>query len=151
MLKSRGSNGRYHDRTRLVEYIYDRTRFLDGKFHTFKTRVFCVLNRLTDFPVCANVVGGRHMISRKNVKNLKTGFGKYCCPECQHRDPEYFRKIRDVFSGKYGVVNPFQLKAVKDRLTENRLEIQRSRDESKHRNNTFGKSKPEDDVYLTLV
>ena len=151
MLKSRGSNGRYPDRTRLVEYIYDRTRFLDGKFHTFKTRVFCVLNRLTDFPVCANVADGLHKIFRKNVRNLKTGFGKYCCQECQHRDPGYFRKIWDVFSGKYGVVNPFQLKAVKERLAENRLEIQCSRDESKRRNNTFGKSKPEDGVYLMLV
>lgn len=151
MLKSRGFNGRYPDRTRLFEYIQKCTPFLDGSMHTFKTRVFCVLNRLTDFPLCENRTARLHRITQKNVRNLRVGFGKYCCSDCQHADPGYFLKIRESFKEKYGVVNPFQLESVKAGLAENKDDIQRARDRTKRLNNTFGKSGQEDDIYGMLA
>jgi len=94
VLKSRGFKGRCPDRQYLVDYIYQCTPMLEDGVHAFKTRVYWTLNRLADFPLCANDSRAPHRIKAANVKNLRDGYPKYCDSQCQHEAPAYHESVK---------------------------------------------------------
>lgn len=128
ILKSTGYKDKSLDRTYLMNYIYECTPLLNDTIHTLKTRIYWVLNKLSDFPTCRNTIHGEHKLVNANVKNLKNGYPAYCCSKCQHESPEYHSKIKQALLDKYGVDNAFKIESVKQDLHSRQQEIQHKRD-----------------------
>lgn len=128
VLKSKGFKGRCPDRTYLVDYIYACTPMLDDRIHTFKTRIYWTINRLSDFPECMNDAHEKHKMTTANVKRLDEGYPQYCDSKCQHEAPSYYKKTKQGLLDKYGVGNAFQIEAVKNDLASRKDEIQAKRD-----------------------
>ena len=128
VLKSKGFKGRCPDRTYLVDYIYACTPMLDDHIHTFKTRIYWTINRLSDFPECMNDAREKHKMTTANVKRLDEGYPQYCDSKCQHEAPSYYKKTKQGLLDKYGVGNAFQIEAVKNDLASRKDEIQAKRD-----------------------
>lgn len=60
VLKSKGFDKRYVDRSYLYDYIIEVTPLLDDPIYTFKTRVYWALHKMTTFPWCLNDSCGDH-------------------------------------------------------------------------------------------
>ena len=149
VLKSKAFDGRYEDRTYLIDYIRNVTPLLSDEVHTFKTRVYWVLNHLVEFPWCHNTKHGMHQMTTFNVKKLKDGYSQYCNSTCQHEAPSYYEGISNALERKYGtgVRNSFQIQSVKQCLIDKKDEIESKKYQTRRKNHTFKSSQPEDDVY----
>ena len=86
MLNSRGSKGRYPDRTYLLDYIKRMTPCLDDpEFeYSLKTRVYWVINRITDWdnPLVRCHICGMP-IKRWNILKPSQGYKTTCCKKCE--------------------------------------------------------------------
>ena len=74
-------------------------KLADPKY-TMKTKVYWIMNGLTDFPECANLTRGRHTLEGKNVVTSALGCGHhagqgglYCCSRCKYEDEKFAGKI----------------------------------------------------------
>lgn len=130
VIQSKGIKNKDLDRTYLLEYINKCTPLLQDSFYTLKTKIYWVLNKLTDFPVCMSKQNGIHKMEKVNVKKLKDGYPKFCSSKCQHQAKEYYQLIKDSLKQKYGVINPGQLEHVKELHRVNKDSIAKKRDQT---------------------
>lgn len=95
----------------LADFILRETKFLDRIPNlTPKTRVYCLLNGVTELPRCRTC--GKEMF--RNARS-GTGFAKYCSPKCENSDPDVMKKMNDTNLERYGSKWSMQSGAVKDR------------------------------------
>lgn len=121
----------------LVDYIYACTPLLDDAIHTFKTRVFWVLNHLEDFPSCKNDKNGKtHKLEKANVLHLNVGYPQFCNAKCQHEAPAYYEAIQDSIEKKYGVGvrNAYQIPKVKENLKLRKDELEAKKEATRLKN-----------------
>ena len=87
----------------LYEWIFSKTQMLDNTY-TLLTRIFWILNRITEFPKCENC--GKSIT--KNIKQLKYGYSSksghiYCCHKCATTANSTLELRRNTCLTKYGV------------------------------------------------
>lgn len=70
----------------------------DGRFSLY-TKIFWIINNLTDFPKCA--VCGK-AIDRNVSSNLRKPKYKYCSSECAHKSPEMPKLVKQTKLRLYG-------------------------------------------------
>ena len=75
---------KYHEKYNgYIDWIHYKTPLLDNKKYHIKTKVYWILNNITDFPKCENSKckhGGKIL---KNVISVRIGYNsKYCCNGC---------------------------------------------------------------------
>lgn len=101
----------------------DRETLSAVLFYTFflpeglklKTRVYRILNGLDMRPACAHC--GKSMDDR-DVKNLAEGYRKYCSPRCAKDSDARKLLFEKTCIDRYGVRNPSELDAVKEKKKE---------------------------------
>lgn len=89
----------------IADFIYEQTRFLDCIENiNRKTRVFCILNNITELPRCK--ICGKTI--KRNINYHTHSFAKYCSPKCENSDSEVLRKLNNTCIEKYGCRWSFQ-------------------------------------------
>ena len=76
----------------LVDYINENTPLLNSADfkYSFATKVYWVLNHLTDFPKCKNSnckYTGK--IVNWNIPSISKKYKDFCCEECRYKSKEY--------------------------------------------------------------
>ena len=98
----------------LIDYIISVTPKLDN-FYTLGTRIYWVLNGLTDFPKCKNC--GKPL-EKINVC-IKTGYTRqYCGYKCLNTSEEKMYKVKQTCLKKYGVENPYASKEIQQKIKQ---------------------------------
>jgi len=95
----------------ILKFIIDMTPKLNDKFYSLSTKVFWVLNDLTDFPICpiCKKTYGQNI----NIV-LNRGYSKTCSVSCGSKNGTIKRKNTSLI--RYGVDNPMKTKEVKEKL-----------------------------------
>lgn len=131
MLTSKGFNGRYPDRTYLLDYIRRMTPCLDDADfeYSLKTRVYWVVNRIEgwDSPLVRCRVCG-NPIKRWNVAKPSIGYKTTCCKKCERALAS--RTNKNTCLQKYGVTNVFASDDVRAELKSRKGEIYGRREEN---------------------
>ena len=147
----------------ILDYINNCTPLLNDKKYLISTKVYWVLNKLTDFPKCK--ICGKPIL--KNIK-INEGYPSHCCAKCLSDDPLVQKHKEDSYQKKYGegIINPFQSKEVikkidqtnfkkynkrrytqteefKNIVSNNNEEINNKKYETYKLNNSFNESKIE--------
>lgn len=101
----------------LKRRVDDAVPLLKDDCYTLLTKIYWIVNDITDFPKCEN--DGKPLYGQ-NVKKLKTGYGKIraCCRQCAAIVHQARREASNI--RKYGYANPFQFK--KDEITHKNIE-----------------------------
>lgn len=92
----------FHD---IITWIYNKTPLLDNS-HTMATRVYWVLNNLTDFPRCCNKNCNNPMMG--NVKSVSIGYDQtgrglfFCSRKCMISDERIIKMSNDTKDKLYG-------------------------------------------------
>lgn len=124
VLKSKGSEGRYENRTHLWNYVLDRTRFLDTVKTNEATRVYYCLNHVEDVPECS--LEGCHnkmsIVLATSLEDPSLKQPKYCSKKCA-RKAAHEATIR-CWQKKYGkdITNVFQVEEIKEKANKTRLD-----------------------------
>ena len=102
----------------ILKYIEEHTPMLSDPEYLISTKVYWVLNGLTQFPRC--VVCGNPIT--KNVKATE-GYPKHCSAKCLASDETVKMHKEEAFERKYGngIVNPFQVESVKMKIASTML------------------------------
>ena len=110
------SNEKY-SKYELKQRINDAVPLLNDRCYTLLTKIYWIINDISDFPKCEN--DGKPLIGQ-NVKKLKTGYGKIqaCCKQCANKVHQARREAGNIC--KYGYANPFQFK--KDDIKRKNIE-----------------------------
>ena len=113
MAKGRKKDGYNWKYEYLVSWINSRLPKLADPFYKLNTKIYWILNGLTDFPICANC---RKTIERVNVK-ITCGYSTYCCNRCQVTSAEFKRDRVATWERKYGpgVTSPSKSVAVREK------------------------------------
>jgi len=96
----------------LLEYTVFKTPKLNDTFYNISTKVYWVLNDLTDFPICQHC--GKQIIVR-NV-NMNRGYPIGCTPKCVMSLESVQNTLKQTMLTRYGVENAYQSKAIKDKI-----------------------------------
>lgn len=64
----------------LLKWIEKKTPLLSDSYYKLSTKVYWVLNGITEFPRCENPECNKEM--RQNVGLFSRAYRKYCCPRC---------------------------------------------------------------------
>lgn len=64
----------------LLKWINDKTPLLSDKYYKLSTKIYWILNGITEFPRCKNINCNREM--RQNVGQGSRGYRNYCCQRC---------------------------------------------------------------------
>lgn len=151
----------------ILKYIEDHTPLLDSPEFLISTKVYWILNNITEFPKC--VVCGKEI--RRNVKINET-YPTHCSNKCLSMDPEVQKHKEEAYERKYGtgITNPFQSKEVVDKIDQTNLRkygtrrftqtdtfrnlVSERHDETEAKkisthslNNSFNDSKIEDEIF----
>ena len=89
----------------LLDYIRYKTPLLNDEFYSISTRIYWVLNDLTDFPSCHCC--GKPFIKR-NVCVLD-GYPKFCSAMCRNKSPEFIEARKASLIRKYGSIEAYNL------------------------------------------
>ena len=113
MAKGRQREGHNWKYEYLVSWINSRLPKLADPFYKLNTKIYWILNGLTDFPICANC--GK-TIERVNVK-ITCGYSTYCCNRCQITSTEFKRDRAATWERKYGpgATSPSKSAAVREK------------------------------------
>lgn len=97
----------------LKQWIISKTPLLNDKGFTFSTRVYWVLNGITDFPKC--VTCGKYITSNASVvKGYRTS---HCSNKCGQLDADIQGKKAKTCVEKFGVKFAWQADSVKRNIT----------------------------------
>lgn len=136
-----GTSLKSNKRKYLMDFVNYKTPKLQDAFYKTATKVYWILNDLSDFPVCPHC--GKQL-KGKNASTT-TGYLKFCSMKCRSRSAvvkektkqtclekygaEYQirsiatkAKIKDTMLDKYGVENPYQVEIVKDKIQQTMLD-----------------------------
>lgn len=122
----------------LYSWILKKTDFLDKQFNStikFKSRYFCIKNKLSDFPKCIEC-GSKIICDFKNNKTIK----QFCSKSCAVKNNKTQEKIRQTKLIKYGnetFVNIDKAKETKKKLygNENFVNVDKAKETKKNRYN----------------
>lgn len=91
-----------------------------GSEYKVVTKVYWFLNGLEDFPKCGNTKCS-NTFEHKNVRSLKLGYRKNCCPQCAKDSDERKRLYAETCKKNYGVENISQYDGTKRKKEEKAL------------------------------
>jgi hypothetical protein len=89
-------------RTDIMDWINKQTPLLQNPFYTLKTKIFWILNDMSEFPTCK--VCGKPL-SDKNVVSIKDGYKSTCSIKCAANDISRIKKIKETCLKKFGTDN----------------------------------------------
>ena len=72
----------------LIQYINNKTKFLADPYFKLSTKIYCVLNNISEFPKCKTC--GKEI--RKNIRNIVIGFNMFCSFKCIDCFPDGFSR-----------------------------------------------------------
>lgn len=98
----------------LLEYTVFKTPKLNDPFYNISTKVYWVLNDLSDFPKCQYC--GKQIILR-NV-NMNRGYPIGCTATCVMSLESVQNTFKQTCLKKYGVENPYQSDVCKAKITQ---------------------------------
>ena len=106
---------KYHEKYNgYIDWIHYKTPLLDNKKYHIKTKVYWILNNITDFPKCENSKckhGGKIL---KNVISVRIGYNsKYCCNGCAQQSDEHQKLMKNIAKEKYNSDSIFGSQFVK--------------------------------------
>lgn len=93
----------------LVDFINDKTPKLASASYTLSTKIYWLLNNLTDFPICPIC---KQPMTNKNVA-ISKGYPICCSRRCSGKNPQRIKRVIESVKTKYGVDNISQLATVK--------------------------------------
>jgi hypothetical protein len=96
----------------LYKWIFENTSLLNEPIYKFKTRIYWIINNLTDFPLCKSC--GKKLIN-KNVISIYEGYNESCSVKCAASSNKRKEKIKQTCLKKYGVTNYTQTKEYIDK------------------------------------
>lgn len=84
----------------------------------FSTRVYWFLNKITEYPKCANPNCGKELRHDLKCKPLEGYVSTTCSSRCGQLSPQHKEKLKAMSLQKYGCEFPQQSKQFKDKLKE---------------------------------
>lgn len=81
------------------------------------TKIYWILNGLTDFPTCENEKCNKKYNDR-NVFSIKRGYPKYCSHKCAVNSIEVKEKAKETCLNKYRTISPGQNELIKEKAKE---------------------------------
>ena len=152
------------------QWLYDSTPKLQDQIYSNSTRIYWILNDLTDFPKCLNQNCNNKIGIGKNIKT-STGYQLYCSRSCSANSNLVKEHLKEASLKKYGVDNPFKAKEIIDKIkntnlqkygvtsytqtkeyfnkiTEKLEEINKKRNNTHHQNNSFHISTQEEQLKI---
>ena len=107
----------------LLEFINYKTPKLQDDVYTNVTKIYWVINKLTDFPKCINPNCNNVIGVGINVKLSKNrGYNTACSVRCGALSPERNKKISATAKRKYGVSWPSKVQHIKEKVKQTNLE-----------------------------
>lgn len=111
-----------YDYKYIVDYIEENTPLLRNPVYSLTTKIYWILNGLTDFPKCQNPNCSNKIGIGKNA-SLKNGYKmKYCSRSCLFSDPEMIKKRQQLYFEKTGYTNPMHNPDIRKKMEENCIE-----------------------------
>lgn len=81
----------FKKRKDLHDFVEQKTyEFLSDPFYTFRTKLYWVVNDLTEFPRCKEC---GNKLKFKNVDSVQRGYCDFCSTSCAQKNKEVQRKI----------------------------------------------------------
>lgn len=105
--------------TDLIEFINYKTPLLQDRHYLITTKVYWVLNGLTDFPRCKNPKCNKQI--KKDIRvqfDGHKGYADFCCPKCAVSDERTQAKYKETCMNNWGVDNGSKAQEIKDKLKE---------------------------------
>lgn len=102
MLHSKNKYGRGDDNSYLIDFINEKTPFLNNVNVSLNTKVYCVLNDITEFPHC--ITCGKEMGNR-DIISFRKGFPIFCSSKCANLNKEIQKKSKKTKLERYGDEN----------------------------------------------
>lgn len=109
--------------TELRQFIDDETPLLSDKKYTINTKVYWILNGLTDFPRCQNPKCNKPI--KKNIRvqfDGHKGYAKFCSCRCASSDEEVQAKCKTTCQERYGYDNGSKVPEVIERIKQIQFE-----------------------------
>lgn len=108
-----------HNYKYIIDYIEENTPLLKDPIYNLTTKIYWILNGLTDFPKCkhpncSNKIGIGKRASLKNGYRMQ-----YCSRSCLFSDPEGVKKRQQAYYEKTGYKNPMHNPAIIKKMEEN--------------------------------
>ena len=103
----------------ILNWINSSLPLLHDSIYTISTKVYWILNNITDFPICS-VCGKSDNYIGKNVA-FTHGYFSVCSKWCASHNPIRTEKTKLTNLKKYGVENVFQDVKVKEKSIDSRL------------------------------
>ena len=99
----------------LIEFINEKTQDkLSDPVYKLGTKIYWILNGLTDFPCCRECEKNEHYIGR-NVINVFKGYSPFCSSRCGSLNEDTQEKHKQTNIDRYGVESTNSLKDVIDK------------------------------------
>ena len=108
--------------TDLIEFINYKTPLLQDRHYLITTKIYWVLNGLTDFPRCKNPKCNKQI--KKDIRvqfDGHKGYADFCCPKCAVSDERTQAKYKETCMNNWGVDNGSKAQEIKDKLREIQL------------------------------
>ena len=109
--------------TELRQFIDDETPLLSDKKYTINTKVYWILNGITDFPRCQNPECNKPM--KKNIRvqfDGHKGYAKFCSCRCASSDEEVQAKYKATCEERYGYDNGSKVPEVIEKIKQIQFE-----------------------------
>ena len=103
----------------LLKYIKENTPLLNDNIHSLKTRIYWILNGLTDFPTCKEC-GKKEPYMKKNVRNIY-GYLECCSVKCASNNKENLLKKEQTNLRNNGVKYPAQNKEIRIKQEQTKI------------------------------
>ena len=101
------------DNIELLSFINDNTPLLQDSIYKLSTKVYWILNDLTDFPKCKTC--GKPFIN-KNVSSISIGYPTFCSCKCNLSNKETLSKRVKTNLEKYGCEHGLQNKQIREKI-----------------------------------
>jgi len=151
ILKAKGKKDKSRDKTYLFDYIMQCTIALnsDEFEYTLKTRLYWLLNKIESFDdKRVRCKYDDKPIFNWNIPNLNFEYKQTCCYECERKLAQLHSE--ENMEAKYGVKNAFQLQTTIQKIKNNKVEIEKKKNCTHAKNNSFNTSEKENEGYLLL-
>ena len=103
----------------LLKYIKENTPLLNDNIHSLKTRIYWILNGLTDFPTCKEC-GKKEPYMKKNVRNIY-GYLECCSIQCSSVNKENLLKKEQTNLKHNGVRYPAQKEEIRKKQEQTKI------------------------------
>lgn len=119
---------KYHFKTNkyeLYEFIFEYTKFLDKQNPTFRSRLNCVLQQITQIPICQNEKCNHELDIHDCRPNQ--AMPKYCCYSCANSSKQTQKLKKQTLMEHFNVDNPAKLEKTKE---ASRIAIKKNKDKN---------------------